>query len=48
MFADGVSTREEVTMVSGRGVGMSAVKEATLNLGGHIKVKSSPGRGTTF
>jgi len=48
LFADGVSTRTEITLVSGRGVGMSAVKDATLYLGGRIHVESTPGQGTAF
>jgi signal transduction histidine kinase len=48
LFADGISTREEITLVSGRGVGMAAVKDATLALGGRIVVDSTPGQGTAF
>lgn len=48
LFIDGLSTREAVSEVSGRGVGMAAVREAVEQLGGRIDVKSNPGRGTTF
>ena len=48
LFADGVSTKEEVTMLSGRGVGMSALRAEALALGGAIQVRSEPGRGTTI
>ena len=48
LFLDGVSTSEEVTDVSGRGVGMSAVERAIKNLGGQILVKTQVGVGTTF
>jgi two-component system chemotaxis sensor kinase CheA len=48
LFTDGLSTREAVTEISGRGVGMAAVREAVQQLGGRIEVKSSPGKGTTF
>ena len=48
LFADGVSTSEQVTDVSGRGVGMSAVERAIKKLGGDILVDSTPGQGTTF
>jgi two-component system chemotaxis sensor kinase CheA len=48
LFADGLSTRETVTEISGRGVGMSAVREAVLGLGGVIEVESQPGQGTTI
>ncbi len=47
LFADGLSTRDEATEVSGRGVGMSAVREACKKLGGEVTVFSQPGRGTT-
>lgn len=46
LFADGVSTRVEVSSVSGRGVGMGALREATRALGGEIDVESAPGAGT--
>lgn len=48
LFFDGLSTRDAVTEVSGRGVGMAAVREAVEQLGGRIEVKSNPGKGTTF
>ena len=48
LFMEGVSTREEATAFSGRGVGMSAVADATSALGGTIEVKSEIGQGTTF
>ena len=48
LFADGVSTREEASDVSGRGVGMAALREATAAMGGKIEVMSEAGRGTTF
>lgn len=48
LFAQGVSSRSEVTLTSGRGVGLSAVQEAVLELGGHIEVASERGTGTTF
>ena len=47
LFADQVSTREEATSSSGRGVGMAAIREAVHSLGGRIEVRSFPGRGTT-
>ena len=46
LFSDGVSTADSVTEVSGRGVGMSAVREACEKLGGHISIASEPGLGT--
>jgi HAMP domain-containing protein/HPt (histidine-containing phosphotransfer) domain-containing protein len=46
LFSDGLSTRDEVSEFSGRGVGLSAVKAAVEGLGGKVVVFSSPGRGT--
>jgi two-component system chemotaxis sensor kinase CheA len=48
LLADGVSTRDEATETSGRGVGLSAVKEACAQSGGRIAIASEPGRSTTF
>jgi hypothetical protein len=48
MFADGVSSRDEATEVSGRGVGMGAVRALVEALGGVVRVGSEPGRGTTI
>jgi len=42
----GVSTAQELTEVSGRGVGMDAVKRTVEALGGAIDVESAPGRGS--
>jgi two-component system chemotaxis sensor kinase CheA len=46
MFVDGVSTKDQVTSISGRGVGMGALRDACRALGGGLDVESSPGRGT--
>ena len=48
IFAPGFSTAEEVTDVSGRGVGMDVVKRNVELLGGRIDVSSQQGEGTTF
>ncbi len=48
LFADGVSTQDEVTDVSGRGVGMAALREVSERLGGRVEVDSAIGRGTTL
>lgn len=48
IFLPGFSTAEQVTGVSGRGVGMDAVKTRVLHLGGQVEVASEAGRGTTF
>lgn len=48
IFADGLSTAESVSDTSGRGVGMSAVKDAVDRLGGKISIRSTRGKGTEF
>ncbi len=48
LFADGISTRDEITDISGRGVGMSAVRSEVEALGGSITVNSRRGEGTEF
>ncbi|MBI3581828.1 MAG: chemotaxis protein CheA [Nitrospinae bacterium] len=48
IFAPGFSTAEEVTDISGRGVGMDVVKSALVEVKGKIDVQSKEGRGTTF
>jgi two-component system chemotaxis sensor kinase CheA len=48
LFTDGLSTREEVSDTSGRGVGMGSVRAACEALNGQIEVISQPGEGTTF
>ncbi len=47
LFSDGLSTAESVTEVSGRGVGMSAVRDAARVLGGVVTISSTPHLGTT-
>lgn len=44
----GFSTAEQVTSVSGRGVGMDVVKTNIERIGGMIDVQSRPGKGTTI
>jgi two-component system chemotaxis sensor kinase CheA len=46
LFAEGLSTARAVTELSGRGVGMAALRSAVLALDGHISVKSERGLGT--
>ncbi|MEM1023162.1 MAG: ATP-binding protein [Myxococcota bacterium] len=48
LMASGLSTREVVTELSGRGVGMDALKQATLALDGTISVDSVSGEGTVL
>ncbi|MCS7186894.1 MAG: chemotaxis protein CheA [Armatimonadetes bacterium] len=47
IFRSGFSTKEEVSEVSGRGVGMDAVKAAMEQIGGAIDFHSQVGEGTT-
>jgi two-component system chemotaxis sensor kinase CheA len=47
IFAAGFSTAEQVTSVSGRGVGMDVVKTNIERIGGVIDLNSIPGQGTT-
>jgi two-component system chemotaxis sensor kinase CheA len=47
LFTPGFSTRAEVTDVSGRGVGMDAVRSAVRGFGGDVSVRSKFGKGTT-
>lgn len=44
----GLTTSSNVSLISGRGVGLKAVKKTVEDLGGTIEVTSSPGQGTTF
>lgn len=46
IFEPGLSTAGHVSDVSGRGVGMDAVKSTIESLGGSIELSSEPGRGT--
>lgn len=46
LFADGLSTRENVEEVSGRGVGLSALRAAAEELGGEVSIVSEAGNGT--
>lgn len=46
IFHSGLSTKEVVTDVSGRGVGMDVVRENIQRVQGHIGVDTTPGRGT--
>ncbi|WP_254767328.1 Hpt domain-containing protein [Salinilacihabitans rarus] len=47
IFHPGLSTAEEVTDVSGRGVGMDVVERTIEDLDGSIEIDSEPGEGTT-
>src|SRR5262249_36613092 len=48
IFHPGLSTAEQVTSISGRGVGMDVVKAVLEKLKGSVSIKSTPGKGTTF
>jgi chemotaxis protein histidine kinase CheA len=48
MFAPGLSTKGQVTTVSGRGVGLSAIRQQVDDLGGQIAVITKAHQGTCF
>ena len=48
IFAPGLSTAQEVTEISGRGVGLDVVRSEITALGGRVDVTSVPGRGVRF
>ncbi|RAW01017.1 chemotaxis protein CheA [Pseudochryseolinea flava] len=48
IFEPGFSTMDQVTAISGRGVGMDVVKKTLDSIGGTIKVISVKGKGTTL
>lgn len=48
IFAPGFSTAEQVTDVSGRGVGMDVVKRNITSMGGSVEIRSARGFGTTI
>lgn len=48
IFAAGFSTSSAITDVSGRGVGLDAVKTAIERLGGHVAVASKANEGTSI
>jgi two-component system chemotaxis sensor kinase CheA len=48
LFMPGFSTRDEVSDLSGRGVGMDVVKNNIAALSGMIEVKSQPGQGSSM
>jgi len=47
IFAPGFSTADQVSDVSGRGVGMDVVKRNIQAMGGHVEIQSRQGQGTT-
>ncbi|WP_337261620.1 MULTISPECIES: chemotaxis protein CheA [unclassified Serratia (in: enterobacteria)] len=48
IFAPGFSTAEQVTDVSGRGVGMDVVKRNIQEMGGHVEIHFQAGKGTSI
>ncbi len=48
IFEPGFSTAEKVTDISGRGVGMSMVKDSVSSVGGQIDIESTAGQGSQF
>ena len=48
IFLPGFSTREQVTEISGRGVGLDVVQSMVKAVGGTVRVSSQPGRHTVF
>jgi two-component system chemotaxis sensor kinase CheA len=48
IFVPGFSTAEQITEVSGRGVGLDVVQNVMLRLKGSVSVESNPGHGTVF
>ena len=48
LFSEGLTTSDQATELSGRGMGMSALREAARSLGGVVTLHSKPGQGTTL
>ena len=48
IFLPGFSTAEQVSDLSGRGVGMDVVRRKIQNIGGRVNIASNPGRGARF
>src|SRR5262249_26099548 len=48
LFAPGFSTRDNVSEISGRGVGLDAVRVAAARLGGSGRIRGPPGPGTAL
>ncbi len=48
IFLPGFSTAEQISDISGRGVGMDVVRRSIQALGGRIAISSRPGMGSTF
>ena len=48
VFEAGMSTADQISEISGRGVGLDAVQESIRQLGGEVKLRSDFGHGTSF
>jgi two-component system chemotaxis sensor kinase CheA len=48
LFHEGFTTSDQATELSGRGIGMSALREAARSLGGVVSLSSKIGQGTTL
>ena len=48
IFQPGFSTANQVSNISGRGVGMDVVRRNIVDLGGRIVISSTPGKGSRF
>lgn len=48
IFLPGFSTAEKVTEISGRGIGLDAVRDMIINMGGTIGIETNKGKGVTF
>ncbi len=48
VFESGLSSKDSATQISGRGVGLDAVKDLVQSFGGSIVLTSTKGQGTTF
>src|SRR5262249_33607510 len=48
VFRPGFSTADEVTEISGRGVGLDIVQSVLNRLKGSVSINTRPGEGTTF
>jgi predicted ATPase/C4-dicarboxylate-specific signal transduction histidine kinase len=48
LFSDELTTKTEATRISGRGVGLAAVRAEVARMSGRVLVESDLGRGTTF
>ncbi len=48
LFLPGFSTKEQVTEISGRGVGLDVVQSMVQSVRGSVRIASRPGKGTRF